>query len=89
MSQANLCLRVLQETKVMEKVYTRRYTGYSVFALDVPSRHCNGVAVFYRSDSQFSVEAPQLFGPNVISLHMTSGERRWYIVGLYLVPENA
>ena len=35
------------------------------------------------------MEALQTYGANVISFQLESGERRWFIAGCYLVPENA
>ena len=37
MSQANMDLGILQETKLMDGIYTRRSAGYSVIATNAPS----------------------------------------------------
>ena len=66
MSQANMDLCILQETKLTNGIYTRGSDGYSVVATDAPSRHRGGVAIFYRSEPHFAVEAVEKFGPNVI-----------------------
>ena len=34
------------------------------------------------------VEAVQKFGSNFIGFCMETGERRWYIIGCYLYPDN-
>ena len=34
------------------------------------------------------VEAVEKFGPNVIGFQLATGARRWYIVGVYLAPED-
>ena len=52
------------------------------------SRHCVGVAVFYRTSPIIAVEAVRQFGPNVVSFHLETGARRWYIIGCYLAPDN-
>ena len=39
MSQANMDLVILQETKLTDEIYTRGSAGYSVIATDAPSRH--------------------------------------------------
>ena len=36
MSQANMDLGILQETKLTDRIYTRRLAGYSVVATDAP-----------------------------------------------------
>ena len=34
------------------------------------------------------MEAIQKFGPNVVGFHLTTGGRRWYIVGCHFAPNN-
>ena len=87
-SQANMDLCILQETKLTDGIYTRGLDGYSVVATDAPSRHRGGVAIFYRSEPHFAVEAVEKFGPNVIGFQLGTGARRWYIVGVYLAPDE-
>ena len=67
-SQAKLDLVVLQDTKFTYGVYTCESGGYSVVSMGVPIRHCDGVVLFYRVQSQFSVKALQQFGTNVVIL---------------------
>ena len=88
MSQANMDLCILQETKLTYGVYTRGSYGHIVIATDAPSRHCGRVAVFYRPTPHLAMEAVQLFGPNVVGFHLATGERWWYIFGCYLSPDN-
>ena len=88
MSQANMDLGILQETKLTDGIYTRGSAGYSLVATDAPSQHRGGVAIFYRSEPHFTVEAVEKFGPNVIGFQLVTGARRWYIVGVYLAPDS-
>ena len=87
-SQANMDLGVFQETKVTDRIFTPGSAGYSVVAMDAPSRNCGGVAMFYRPAPHFAAEAVQQFGPNVVSFQLKIGERRRYIMGCYLAPDN-
>ena len=87
-SQANMDLGILQETKLTDGIYTRGSTGYSVVATNAPSQHRGGVAIFYRPAPNLAVEAVRKFGPNVIGFQLATGARRWYIVGYYLAPED-
>ena len=50
-------------------------------ATEAPIAHSGGVAVFYRAAENFFVETFQIYGANVISFHLASGDRRWFIVG--------
>ena len=88
-SQANLYMGFLQETKLVYCIYTRRSAGYSVVAMDVPSQHTGVLAVFYRASPRFSVDALQQFRPNIFSFQIVMGERQLYILRCYLAPENA
>ena len=88
MSQANMDLGILQETKLTDGIYTRGSVGYSVVATDAPSRHRGGVAIFHRPAPHFVVEAVRKYGPNVIGFQLATGARRWYIVGCYLTPDD-
>ena len=88
MSQANMDLGILQETKLTYGIYTPGSAGYSVVATDAPSRHRGGVAIFYRSEPHFVVEAVEKFGPHVIGFQLVTGTRQWYIVGVYIAPDE-
>ena len=55
---------------------------------DVARDILQSTAVFYRSAPHFVVEAVENFGPNVIGFQLATGARRWYIVGVYLAPED-
>ena len=55
---------------------------------DAPSRHRGGVSIFYRLEPHFVVVAVEKFGPNVIGFQLATRARRWYIVGVYLAPED-
>ena len=44
--------------------------------------------MFHRPTPYFAVEAVQQFVPKVIGFQLAAGERRWYIVGCYLAPNN-
>ena len=87
-SQANMYLGVFQGKKLTDGIYTFGSDGCSVVATDTPSRHRGGVAVFHWPAPHFAVEAVQQFGPNVVGFHLATGERRWYIVGCYLSPDD-
>ena len=88
MSQAIMDLGILEDTKLTDDIYTRGSAGNNVIALDAPNRHRGGIAIFYRSAPHFVVEAVAKIGPNVIGFQLVTGERRWYIVGVYLASED-
>ena len=53
---------------------------YKVMNTEAPSAHSGGVAILYRAEEHFSIEALQTYGENVVSFHLASGDRRWCIV---------
>ena len=87
-SQANMDLGILQETKLTDGIYTRGSARYSVIATDAPSQHHGVVAIFRRPALHFAVEVVRKYGPNVICFQLEMGARRWYIVGCFLSPDD-
>ena len=73
MSQANMDLGILQETKLTDGIYTRGSAGSSVIAMEAPSQHRGGVTLFYRSKPHFVVEAVEKFGPTVLGFQIATG----------------
>ena len=68
MSQTKMDLRIFQETKVTDGIYTHELTGYIVVVTDTPMQNCGRVAVFYRPTPHFAVEAVHKLRTNVVSL---------------------
>ena len=54
-------------------------------AVDMNAGESDGAKENWDSPA-FSVEAIRQFNANVIACHLTTGDRRWYIVGCYLAP---
>ena len=44
--------------------------------------------MIYRPAPHFAVEAFHKFGPNFVGFQLATRERRWYIVGCYLDPDD-
>ena len=72
-SQVNLDLVILRETKLTGGVYTCRSDGYSVISTDATSRHRGGFSVFFLPSPCYAVEAIQQFGPNVAGFQLEMG----------------
>ena len=89
MLEANVCLGVLQETKATKGIYTKDSSGYRVVASKAPSAHSGGFAIFFRAADHFYVEALRLHVTNVVRFQLALVGQRWYIVGCYLVPDDA
>ena len=66
-----------------------RLARYRVVVLYTPSRHCEGMEIFYQDPTHFTVEAYKKHGMKVVNFQLAMEDRRWFIVGCYLVPDNA
>ena len=74
---------VLTETKLHHNKYTKATDGYSVVATVADMRK-GGVAFVYRTASTgWALESTQCFGKNVMRATLVSGQRRYFIVGVY------
>ena len=89
MSQAKMDTGIFQETNLTKSIYTRESSGYRVVAMEAPSAHSGGVAMFYRAEGHFSIEAIQTYRANIVRFQLASGNRQGLIVGWYLAPEEA
>ena len=67
---------VMQETKLIDGVYTRESSGFWVMATEAPSAHCGGVAIFYCKTEHFATKELRLYGPDVIRFQLVTGRRR-------------
>ena len=81
MNQGNVEVRVLQETNLTKGIHTWYGVEYSIWYTEAESRQLGGVVVFCREAVGLQVEGAVNFGPNVVSLLLTSGAGQWYVVG--------
>ena len=49
----------------------------------------NNVTVFYCKAEYFTVEAPRLYGANIVKFQLASVGQQWDVMGCYLSPENS
>ena len=82
----HLCL--FTETKLDDDIYTRSCKGYRVVATRAVSSRQGGVALVYRENSFFQVEAIQCHGPNVMGWELVTGDRRYPMCGVYIPPAD-
>ena len=73
MTQENVYMVILQETKVNNGVYARDSAVFCVVPLDAPICHRGGVALLYKGSPHFVVEAYQYHGPNAIIFQLVMG----------------
>jgi hypothetical protein len=66
-------LGILMETKVTDGIYTQNSSGYSVAALNAPSAHQGGIALFWRPNKLYKVEDWRIRWANVLTFVLVTG----------------
>ena len=70
---------------LVEGVYI---SGYSVWATEVDIRHQGGIAVMWQREEEGKPEGMINYGPNMVSFLLIMGWKHWYVVGVYIPPNN-
>jgi hypothetical protein len=73
MDQLGVDIGFLLETKLPGGIYTRHSSGYNVLALNATLSSSGGNALFWRGNISYEVKETQIWGPNVISMHLMMG----------------
>ena len=81
-------LGFLMETKVTDGIYTRESSGYSVVALNAPSAHQGGIALFWQPNKSCLVKDPRIWGPNILTFVLVTGSCQFFAVGCYIPPND-
>jgi hypothetical protein len=55
-------LGILLETKVTDGIYTWNSSGYLIAALNAPSAHQGGIALFWQSNKSYVVKDWRIWG---------------------------
>ena len=84
--QDNVGVGFLQETILTDGIQVRKGEGYFICMTEAESSHRGEILVLWREDAGWQVQGIVNFSPNVASLLMTLGSRRWYVVGAYAPP---
>jgi hypothetical protein len=88
MDQLGVDIGFLLETKLMGEIYTRHLSGYDVLASNATLLSSGRIALFWRGNILYEVEETQIWGPNVISMHLMMGSTQFFIVGCYMPPSD-
>ncbi len=88
MDQLGVDIGFLMEIKLAGGIYTRHSSGYNVLALTTMSSSSGGIALFWKGNNLYEVEEMQIWGSNVISLHLMMGSTQFYVVGCYIPPSD-
>ena len=87
LSPMKLDVCILTETNLQD-LYPRQAHGWTVSATFVNKGSYGGVALLSKSPEKapWHLESTKTYGENVISTLITSGWRRWNLIGTYLPP---
>ena len=86
--QGNIGIKFLQELKLIEGIHTRYSAGYKVWAAEADIRHRGEITLVWREETGWQVESVTVFGLNMVSFTITAGQKRWYVVGAYVTPND-
>ena len=70
MACMNVDIGFLTEAKLTDGIYTRYSSGYHVYATEATSPQKGGIALFWRDQSNWTVESERCHGPNIISCEL-------------------
>ena len=85
---ANVDVCVFQETKIVNNMYTKYSSGYSVTCSAAANAHQGGVALCFREHVGYELEEHKFHGPNVVSFRLIAGPVKFYCVGGYIPPSE-
>jgi hypothetical protein len=88
MQQMNVDLAILTEAKITDECYTRHSFGYEIRTSKASSSSQGGIAICWRDSECSQAEGIRFHGPNVVSCELTSGPKRWLIIGAYIPPSE-
>ncbi len=91
LAQMRVGLAVLTETKLVDDRHPKTASGYTIMCSKAVSRHQGGVALVWKENNpKFEVESV-LFnnGPNIVTFQLTTGDKRFYVIGIYVPPDSS
>jgi hypothetical protein len=85
--QMGVGIGILTKTKVTNDQYSKSLSGYRVLVSKAASPHQGGIGLIWREDHDgFEVKAVQPLTPNLLSFQLVMGNKRYYVIGIYVPP---
>lgn len=89
LNNMNVDVIVITETKITNNAYTHQRFRYSICASKAQSTSCGGIAfAFCTKDNRFVITQHKNWGPDVLSIVMTTGQTRYCLIGVYIPPST-
>ena len=87
LAQMGVRIGILTKTKVIDNWYSKSLLGYRVLVLKAASPHQGGIGLIWREDhDDFEVKAVWPLTPNLMSFQLVMGNKRFYVMGIYIPP---
>jgi hypothetical protein len=78
---------IMTKTKITNNWYSKSLSGYGVILLKAVSPHQGGVGLIWREDHNgFEVKAIWPTTPNLLTFQLIMGNKRFYVMGIYISP---
>ena len=89
LAQMGVGAAVLMEVKITDNRYPKYASGYTI----IPSKamiHKQGEVALVWKDGHdsFEVEAARVVTPNLLTLQLVTGYKRFYVMGIYIPPND-
>ena len=80
---------ILLQMIITDNRYSCTTSGYKVLATKAPSKHQGGVALLWQPEYEaFEIKATKIVTPNLITFQLVTGDKRYYVIGIYIPPNN-
>jgi hypothetical protein len=81
---------ILTEMKITDDRYPKLTSGYKVISLKATTNKQGGIALVWKEGhSFFEVEAACVVTPNLLTFQLITGYERFYVMGIYIPPNDA
>jgi hypothetical protein len=80
---------ILTEMKIKDNRYPKLTSGYKVILSKATTNKQGGIALVWKEGhSSFEVEAACMVTPNLLTFQLVTGYERFYVMGIYIPPNN-
>ena len=80
---------ILFEMKITNERYARTTLGYKVLVTKAPKKYQVGITLLWQPEQKaFEIEATKIVTPNLITFQLVTGDKRYYVIGIYIPPNG-
>jgi hypothetical protein len=87
LAQMEVRIGILTKMKVTDNRYSKSLLGYKVIVFKTVSPHQGGIGLVWREDHNgFEVKAIRPTTLNLLTFQLVMGDKRFYLMGIYIPP---